>query len=140
MKIGILDILCLRQRRLADLAYHRMMIKQYSSITPQVVSVWCRQLGHQTFYANYYGIGDPGHRIPETVDFFFVSTYTQAAPLAYALAKKYKTMGATTVIGGPHAKSFPRDCLRFFDYVVKDCDKELIADLLAGRFEPGTVV
>lgn len=140
MKIGILDILCLRQRRLTGLAYHRVLTKQYSSITPQVVSVWCRQLGHQTFYANYYGIGDPGHRIPKTVDFFFVSTYTQSAPLAYALAKKYKTMGATTVIGGAHAKSFPRDCLRFFDYVVKDCDKELIADLLAGRFEPGTVV
>jgi radical SAM superfamily enzyme YgiQ (UPF0313 family) len=140
MKVGILDILCLPSRRLVDSAYHRVMTKQYSSITPQAVSVWCRQLGHETFYANYYGIGDPGCRIPKDVDFLFLSTYTQPAALAYALAKAYRTAGATTVIGGAHARSFPRDCLRFFDYVVKDCDKELIADLLAARFEPGTVV
>jgi len=140
MKVGILDILSLPSRLLVDSAYHRVMTKQYSSITPQAISVWCRQLGHQTFYANYYGIGDPGRRIPRDLDFLFLSTYTQPAALAYALAKAYRMTGATTVIGGAHARSFPGDCLRFFDYVVKDCDKELIADLLAGRFEPGTVV
>lgn len=116
------------------------MTKQYSSITPQVISVWCRQLGHQTFYANYYGIGDPRNRIPQDVDFLFVSTNSQAAALAYSLARLYGSTGTTTIIGGGHARSFPADCLRFFDYVVKDCDKELIEDLLAGRFDPGHVV
>jgi hypothetical protein len=137
MKVGILDILCLPSARPADPAYHRIMTKQYSSITPQAIAVWCRELGHDVFYANYYGIGDPRRRIPADVDFLFVSTYTQPAALAYALAKLYRRSGATTVIGGAHARSFPADCLRFFDYVVRDCDKPLIGDLLARRFDPG---
>ncbi len=140
MKVGILDILCLPSRRLVDPAYHRVMTKQYSSITPQAIAVWCRQLGHETFYATYYGIGDPRRRIPQDLDFLFVSTYTQPAALAYALARLYGRTGTTTVIGGAHARSFPADCLRFFDYVVRDCDKDLIEDLLAGRFDPGHLV
>jgi radical SAM superfamily enzyme YgiQ (UPF0313 family) len=44
-----------------------------------------------------------------------------------------------TVIGGPHAKAFPVDCLRFFDIVVTMCDEELIADILAGHVDPGSV-
>ena len=34
------------------------------------------------------------------------------------------------MIGGPHAKQFPEDCLRFFDIVVGDCDKTLITEIL----------
>jgi hypothetical protein len=34
-----------------------------------------------------------------------------------------------TVIGGPHAPSFPSNCVRFFDIAVKDCDRTLIADI-----------
>jgi radical SAM superfamily enzyme YgiQ (UPF0313 family) len=37
------------------------------------------------------------------------------------------------VIGGPHAKQFPEDCLRFFDIVVGDCDKTLITEILRDR-------
>jgi hypothetical protein len=38
--------------------------------------------------------------------------------------------GTLTVIGGPHARSFPADCMRFFDWVVLERDKVLIGDLL----------
>ena len=37
------------------------------------------------------------------------------------------------MIGGPHAKQFPDDCLRFFDIVVGDCDKTLIAEILKDK-------
>ena len=50
--------------------------------------------------------------------------------MAYAMAKIYRQEKTLTVIGGPHAKAFPDDCLRFFDIVVRECDKTLIADIL----------
>lgn len=140
MKVGILEILGLPSSHPADLAYRLVMTKQYASLTPQAVSVWCRQLGHETFYATYYGLGDPGRQLPSDLDVVFITSYTQASALSYALAKKYRRAGVRTVIGGPHAKAFPVDCLRFFDLVIKECDKSLIADTLAGHFDPGSVI
>jgi hypothetical protein len=58
----------------------------------------------------------------------------------YALAKLYRQAGTRTVIGGPHAIAFPRDCLRFVDLVVRECDQALIADILRGAFDPGSIV
>ncbi len=140
MRVGILDVLSTPARSWTDAVYAAVMTKQYACITPQAVAVWCRELGHRTFYATYYGVGDPRRRLPDDLDVVFVSTYSQASALAYALAKLYRRAGARTVIGGPHAKAFPRDCLRFFDLVVGDCDKALVADILRGRFDPGSAV
>ena len=107
MKVGILEILGLPSCHPADLAYRLVLTKQYASLTPQAVSVWCRQLGHETFYATYYGLGDPGRQLPSDLDVVFISSYTQDSALSYALAKKYRRAGLRTVIGGPHAKAFP---------------------------------
>lgn len=124
----------------SEALYHRILTKQYASLTPQAVSVWCRQLGHETFYATYYGVGELEQRLPRDLDVVFLACYTQTSALAYALAKIYRRAGARTVIGGPHAKAFPLDCARFFDVVVKECDKTLVAEILANRFPPGSVV
>jgi radical SAM superfamily enzyme YgiQ (UPF0313 family) len=35
------------------------------------------------------------------------------------------------VLGGAHAKAFPDDALRFFDLVVNECDRALVAEILA---------
>lgn len=141
MRVGVLDLLVDAPIKgaLARLyaAYFR---KQFSGIMPQAVSVWCRQLGHETFYTTYYGADDPRGLLPRDLDIVFISTYTQASALAYALAKLYRRDGVLTVIGGPHAKAFPEDCLRFFDLVVKECDKTLVEDILRGRFDPGQIV
>jgi radical SAM superfamily enzyme YgiQ (UPF0313 family) len=140
VKVGILEILGLPARYPTDLAYHLVLTKQYASVTPQAVSVWCRQLGHETFYAPYYGLGDPARQFPPDLDIVFIASYTQDSALAYALAKRYRRAGVRTVIGGSHAKAFPVDCLRFFDLVVRECDRSLIADILAGHFDPGAVI
>lgn len=140
MRIGILDILSLPARHVFDGLYHRLIARQFASITPQAISVWCRRRGHRTFYATYYGVGDAQRLLPSDLDVVFIASYTQASPLAYALARLFRRAGALTVIGGPHAKAFPTDCLRFFDLVVKECDQCLIDDILAGRFDPGSVV
>ena len=56
------------------------------------------------------------------------------------MGKIYRTRKVLTIVGGPHAKAFPTDCLRFFDLVVQDCDKTLIDDILRGRFERHSVI
>jgi hypothetical protein len=115
------------------------MTKQYAGVTPQVIAVWCRQLGHRTSYATYYGYGDPPNLLPDDLDVVFIASYTQVSALAYALAKLYRARGTRTVIGGPHAKAFPIDCLRFFDVVVGECDRSLIADIVNDAYDPGSV-
>lgn len=141
MKVGVIELLVdSPSRSWVDFAYGAHFRKYYASITPQAVAVWCRQLGHEVTYATYYGQRAPEHLLPDQLDAVFVSTYTQASALAYALAKLYRQNRTLTVIGGPHARSFPQDCLRFFDLVVKDCDKLLIDDILRGAFNRPSVV
>jgi radical SAM superfamily enzyme YgiQ (UPF0313 family) len=131
MRIGILEILrVVSSRRWDQIAYNYLVTKQYASIMPQAISVWCRNLGHDVFYATYFGAKDPKQLLPNDLDVVFISTYTQASALAYALAKLYRQEKTLTVMGGPHAKQFPEDCLRFFDIVVRDCDETLITEIL----------
>jgi len=140
VRVGILDILSLPTRSPGETAYNLMLTKQYASIMPQAIAVWCRRRGHATFYAVYWGAGDPRRLLPDDLEVVFVASYTQASPLAYALAKLWRRDGVRTVLGGPHAKAFPEDARRFFDCVVGDCDEDLIADVLAGDHAPGAVV
>lgn len=140
MRVGILEISSLPSRNLFEKAYNVVYNKQITSITPQAISVWCRQLGHESFYATYYGCGNIENLLPKDLDIVFIASTTYVSALAYAMAKIYRKAGVRTVIGGAHAKAFPADCLRFFDLVVKECDKNLIADILNGHFDPGTYI
>jgi hypothetical protein len=134
MRIGVLELLSADARPDGwGGAYRHWIARQYASIMPQAVSVWCRQLGHDTFYATYYGQAEPLQLLPDDLDVVFIATYTSASPLAYALAKLYRRGGAVTVIGGPHAKAFPDDCLRFFDVAVGECDRSLVAEIVRER-------
>jgi hypothetical protein len=108
---------------------------------PQVVAAWARRRGHEVHYATYHGQADPLSLLPNGLDILFVATSTQACLLAYAIAKAYRAAGTRTVLGGPHAKCFPTDASRFFDVVVAGgCDEALVADILAGRIGPGSIV
>ena len=140
MRVGILELLSTPARTWSEAAYDLVMTKQYASVMPQAIAVWCRRRGARVFYATYYGVGDPRRLLPDDLDVVFIATYTQASALAYALAKLYRRARVTTVIGGAHAKAFPRDCLRFFDVVVGRCDEQTIADILSGVYPPGSFV
>jgi len=142
MKIGIIELLIATppNRWSPGTAGNYFLTKQYASIMPQTIAVWCRQLGHQTFYATYFGQKEPKQLLPSDLDVVFISAYTQASALAYALAKLYRSERTLTVLGGPHAKSFPHDSLRFFDLVVRDCDRSLVSDILSGTYDPGNIV
>ncbi len=119
---------------------HYSTTKQYASVMPQAIAVWCRQLGHEVFYASHYGHGDPKKFLPNDLDVVFITGITMSSAMSYALAKLYRRERTLTVIGGPHAKAFPDDCLRYFDLVVLQCDKQLIADILSGAYEPESVI
>ncbi len=140
MKIGILEILADRAITVWDDFEGLFVSKQYANLTAQAVSVWCRQMGHEVFYATYYGIGDPKSKLPNDLDIVFISSFTYTALLAYALSKAFTKDGALTVIGGPHAKAFPMDSQRFFDIVVLECNRELIAAIIKKEFKSPCIV
>lgn len=141
MRIGIIELIMdTVSRNWVNSIYAAHFRRQFYGIVPQAVSVWCRELGHQVFYATYYGQKDPKNLLPNDLDVVFISAFTQASALAYALAKLYRREKTLTVIGGPHAKSFPEDSLRFFDIVVKECDKDLIDKILRKEFVPPAIV
>lgn len=142
MKIGVLELVSFTvpPEWKAQWAASAMRRHLYS-VMPQVVSVWCRQLGHRTHYATYHGQADPLTLLPDDLDVVFISATTQASALAYALAKCYRRAGVRTVLGGPHAKCFAADASRFFDVVVAGaCDREMVADIVTGMIESGSIV
>lgn len=141
MRVGVIDILTDQvSAGWVRSTYDHHFRRHYASIMPQAVSVWCRELGHEVHYATYYGQGRPEEILPRDLDVVFMSAYTQASVVAYALARIYRRRGALTVLGGPHATAFPTDSLRFFDLVVQQCDKRLIAEILRWEHEPGSVL
>jgi len=101
-----------------------------SGIMPQVVAVWCEEKGHDVNLFCYTGMEDLSKEVPKEVDMVFISAFTQSAQQAYALSNRYRSDGVITVLGGPHARCYPQDAQKYFDYVVGLTDKNLIHDLL----------
>src|SRR2546426_7178411 len=135
-RVGVLDLLADAPPNGWDRVYASQFRRQFVSIPPQAVAVWSRQLGHQVWYATYYGQKAPTDLLPGDLDVVFIGAYTKASALAYALATLFRRRGALTVLGGPHASAFPMDALRFFDIVVDKCDKALVADIVQRRVDP----
>ena len=55
---------------------------------------------------------------------------TEAAHTAYALSNLFRSQGAITILGGPHARCYPEDAIRYFDYVLGFTDRETLRDVL----------
>ncbi|TAK98056.1 MAG: radical SAM protein [Rhodospirillaceae bacterium] len=111
--------------------FGRMMNANQASVMPQVVATWCEQLGHQVRYECYTGVEDLNDIIlHHNADVVFISAYTLSALTAYAISALARAKGAITVLGGPHARCYPEDAGRYFDYVLGFTDKTVIDDLL----------
>jgi hypothetical protein len=126
LHVGILDIVQMPTRAL----WSRLMNANLAGIMPQVLGTWCERAGHRVHYSCFTGFGDPLAELPETLDVLFVGAYTNAAPFAYALSSLFRRRGVVTVLGGPHARSFPEDAARFFDYVLGFTDPVIVDDVL----------
>ena len=106
------------------------MYANFASIMPQIIATWCEQLGHQVTLMCYTGRENLAEELPANLDIVFIGTFTEAAQLSYALSNMFRSRGVITVIGGPHARCYPQDAQKYFDYVLGFTDKAVVFDVL----------
>lgn len=111
--------------------FNRVMNANLASIMPQVIGVWCEELGHEVRFVCYTGVEDLAADVLHDTDVLFIGAFTRSAQTAYAISNLSRRSGAVTVLGGPHARCYPQDAAKYFDYVLGFTDKTLIADLLS---------
>ncbi|HET7598802.1 MAG TPA: hypothetical protein VFK09_00835, partial [Gemmatimonadales bacterium] len=127
LRVGILDLVTKSPN---PSLYGRVMNANLASIMPQVIGVWCEQAGHEVHFVCYTGIEDLLEELPRDLDLLFIGAFTQSAQLAYALSNLFRRRGVVTAIGGPHARCYPEDSARYFDYVLGFTDRGVVEELL----------
>jgi hypothetical protein len=127
LRIGIIDLVSKGPTRAL---FARVMNANFAAIMPQVIAVWCEQEGHDATLVCYTGFENLVNELPDNVDLVFIGAFTEAAQLAYALSNLFRSRGAVTAIGGPHARCYPQDAIKYFDYVLGFTDKQAIRDVL----------
>ena len=127
LRIGVVDLVHKAPTRAL---YARVMHANLASIMPQVIAAWCQELGHQVVFVCYTGLEDLARELPQDCDLVFVGGFSESAQLAYALSSLFRSRGAVTVLGGPHARCYPEDARHYFDYVLGFTDRDLIRDVL----------
>jgi len=127
LRITILDLVTKRSSRGL---WSRVMGPNFASIMPQAVGVWCEQAGHEVTFVCYTGGAEVATELPKETDLLFIGAFTHAAQLAYTLGHVFRQRGAVTVLGGPHARCYPEDSARYFDYVLGFTDKAVLEEVL----------
>jgi hypothetical protein len=127
LRVGILDLVTKSPK---PSLYGRLMNANLASIMPQVIGVWCEQEGHDVTLVCYTGLEDLLEELPRELDVLFIGAFTQSAQLAYALSHLFRARGTVTVLGGPHARCYPEDARRYFDYVLGFTDREVVGEML----------
>ncbi|MCG8603606.1 radical SAM protein, partial [bacterium] len=127
LKIAIVDLVTKAPTRAL---FGRLMHANLASIMPQVIGTWCEQEGHDVSFVCFTGFEDLFNELPQDIDMAFIGSFTQAAQLSYALSNYLRSKGAATVLGGPHARCYPQDARKYFDYVLGFTDKAVIRDVL----------
>ena len=127
LKIGVVDLVC---KSPSKSLWGKIMHANLASIMPQVIATWCEQEGHTVTMICYTGNEDLSKEIPNDVDLVFISSFTQAALLAYAVSNYFRSRGVITVLGGPHARCYPDDAVQYFDYVLGFTNRGIITELL----------
>jgi hypothetical protein len=111
--------------------FERVMAANLASIMPQAVAAWARRDGHDVTYFCYTGGENLARAVPAEADLVFIGAFTEAAQTAYALSQFCRSRGAVTALGGPHARCYPQDAVRYFDYVLGFTDRTLVRDVIA---------
>ncbi|MCU7552667.1 radical SAM protein [Chitinophagaceae bacterium LB-8] len=127
LKIGVIDLV---SKGPTNTLWSKIMHANLASIMPQVVATWCEQEGHEVKMICYTGTEDLHKELPKDVHLVFISSFTQAALLAYALSNYFRSQGAVTVLGGPHARCYPDDAIKYFDYVLGFTHRSTIQEVL----------
>jgi hypothetical protein len=127
LRVGVLDLVTNGPTRAL---YARLMNANMASIMPQAVAVWCEAAGHDVQYVCYTGFEDLTRVLPAGTDLLFVGAFSETAQLAYAISNVYRQRGTVTALGGPHARCYPEDAGRYFDYVLGFTDEAVVRDVL----------
>jgi hypothetical protein len=127
LRIGIIDLVAKSPTRAM---FARVMNANLASIMPQVIAVWCEQEGHDVKLVCYTGFENLIEELPDNIDIVFIGAFTEAAQLSYALSNLFRSRGAVTVLGGPHARCYPQDAQKYFDYVLGFTDKAVVSEVL----------
>jgi len=127
LRIAIIDLVT---KGPTKALYARVMHANLASIMPQVVALWCEEEGHDVTLECYTGFENITEDLSSGYDLVFIGAFSQAAQMAYALSNFYRSQGAITVLGGPHARCYPQDAVKYFDYVLGFTDKDIIRDVL----------
>ncbi len=98
---------------------------------PQAVGVWCEEQGHDVTFVCFTGFENLLEEIPKDLDILFIGAFSQAAQTAYAISNLVHRRGTVTVLGGPHARCYPEDARKYFDYVVGFTDKAIVDEILS---------
>ena len=127
-RVGVLDLVT---NKTTDTWFERsVMLPNSASIMPQAVGAWAEELGCEVFYDTYTGAEDLARSLPDDLDVLFISCFSRASFLAYAIAARYRRGGTIVVLGGPHARSFAAHARPYFDYICQITDKATIRSLL----------
>ena len=127
LKIGVIDLVTNGSTRTL---WARTVYANLASIMPQVIATWCEEEGHAITYICYTGFENLELELPDNVDLVFIGTFSQGAQLAYALSNYFQSKGAVTALGGPHARCYPQDAQKYFDYVLGFTNRTIIQDIL----------
>lgn len=127
LRVGVLDLVSPRPTKAM---FARIMFPNMVGVMPQAVAVWARQQGHDVHMTWFTGHQDLAAELAVDTDVLFISAFTQSAQFAYALSTWARLRGMVTVLGGPHARAYPEDARKYFDYVVGLCDQETVREIL----------
>jgi hypothetical protein len=127
LRVAVLDLVTKGPTRAL---YARAMNANMASIMPQVIATWCEAEGHEVSFVCYTGLEDLSAQLPAHVDLVFIGAFTEAALLAYALSNRFRSLGAVTALGGPHARCYPEDAAGHFDYVLGFTDRSTVREVL----------
>jgi hypothetical protein len=127
LRIGIIDLVT---KAPTKALWARVMNANLASIMPQVLGVWCEEEGHEVTLICYTGFENLMEDLPKDIDIVFIGAFSQAGQLAYALSNLFRSKGIITALGGPHARCYPQDAQKYFDYVLGFTDKEVIKQVL----------
>ncbi len=130
LRIAIIDLV---SKGPANTLWARVMHANLASIMPQVVATWCDEEGHEVSFTCYTGFEDLKKELSQKVDVVFICSFSQAAYLAYSVSAYFRSKGAVTVLGGPHARCYPDDALQYFDYVLGFTHRSTVLRVLNER-------
>ncbi len=140
LRVGIVELLA--HSVLTPRLRSQVIAPGTASMMPQAIAVWAQEAGCRVDYAIWTAREPLLTLVPDDVDLVFISAFTRASFMAYALSAFLRRRGVITVLGGPHAVSFAEHARDHFDYICQVTDRPLIEDLLRapGRQARGVVL